>query len=791
VNSTALLNRRRFLQLSCAASGTLLGHHHPWSSLAAEPAGPQPLRAEDLPKGSAPPALDLPHFPSRVHAFVWRNWPLVPTARMAAVLGAPRVQVERLAAAMGLGKPPKISADQQRRSYLTVIRRNWHLLPYPQLLQLLNWTPQQLAYTLREDDFFFIKLGSLKPEVPPLRWPAGDAATEAQERAIADLLHERFPGGLAAEDPLFSFVSRLSSLPKERVHPAPASAPLRYCYSYFALYGDPLLEPEVDPYPEGYLARLAATGVTGVWLQAVLHKLAPFPWNPALSDHWQTRLENLAKLVARARRQGIRVFLYLNEPRAMPLRFFAALPQLKGVVEGDYAALCTSVPAVQQFLVEAVATVCRAVPDLGGFFTISGSENLTNCWSHHSGAGCPRCGQRSPAAVIAEVNALFAQGIQAARPAQPRPELIVWDWGWNDAWVEEIVRRLPAEAALMSVSEWSLPIERGGVKNTVGEYSISSIGPGPRAQRHWAFAQARGLKTVAKIQAGNTWELSSVPYIPALVNVAQHAVNLRARKVESLMLSWTLGGYPSPNLEAVKEASECGSVDLALQRVAERRFGTVLGPPVVAAWREFSAAFAEFPYDGGVVYQAPLQMGPANLLWAQPTGYHATMTGLPYDDLAGWRSLYPPPVFAGQLEKVAGGFERGVAQLRGATQNLLPSASKTEARELAQELSVAEAAAIHFRSSANQVRFVLARDALKVARNAEEARPLIASLQELLTQEQTLASRLHFLQTRDSRLGFEAANQYFYVPADLAEKVLNCQDLLHRWLPGERRRWGL
>ena len=33
----------------------------------------------------------------------------------------------------------------------------------------------------------------------------------------------------------------------------------------------------------------------------------------------------------------------------------------------------------------------------------------------------------------------------------------------------------------MSVSEWDKPIERGGIKTKVGEYSISAVGPGPRA----------------------------------------------------------------------------------------------------------------------------------------------------------------------------------------------------------------------------------------------------------------------------------------------------------------------
>ncbi len=38
----------------------------------------------------------------------------------------------------------------------------------------------------------------------------------------------------------------------------------RYVYSYFALYGDPLMEEQVDPFPDGFLDRLARVGVNGV-----------------------------------------------------------------------------------------------------------------------------------------------------------------------------------------------------------------------------------------------------------------------------------------------------------------------------------------------------------------------------------------------------------------------------------------------------------------------------------------------------------------------------------------------
>jgi hypothetical protein len=58
----------------------------------------------------------------------------------------------------------------------------------------------------------------------------------------------------------------------------------------------------------------------------------------------------------------------------------------------------------------------------------------------------------------------------------------------------------------------------------------------------------------------------------------------------------------------------------------------------------------------------------------------------------------------------------------------------------------------------------------------------------LLRSEIALARRLHAIQSRDSRIGFEASNQYYYVPVDLAEKVINCHDLLTRWLPAQQWR---
>lgn len=742
-----------------------------------------PLRAaEILPEGGAPEPVPFPHFPDRLHAFVWRNWPLLPVERMAQAIGAKAEDIAALGKSMGLPDtvPPP---DIPRRGALTIIRRNWHLLSYDQLLALLGWSADQLAYTLREDDFFYIKLGSLKPRCPALRWSPPDAAAVRRAAWIRQVVETEFPDrtSLLGKDPLFAFADRLSAplAPRENL-PPPASSgggagerePLRMCYSCFGLYGDPLIDPSLDPYPDGLLARLRQSGVNAVWLPALLSRLSPFPWDAKISEGFEKRRAALREMVARAKRQGIAVILYLNEPRMMPLAFFKGRESLRGAVSGDHAALCTSAPEVQQYLTESMRGICREVPDLGGFFTISASENPTNCWSHGAGGGCPRCRDRTPAAVIAELHSLLARGIAAAGGKQ---RLIAWDWGWG-AWAEDAIAALPPQAELMSVSEWSVPITRGGVSSEVGEYCLSATGPGPRALRHWKAAKARGLRVIAKIQAALSWEFSAAPWLPVVNQAVDHAAALREAGVTDLMLGWTLGGSPSPNFEALESGPEAA---------ARHRAGDQ-APALLAFWKACSQAMREFPFHIGVVYQAPLQFGPANLLWAEATGFKAAMVGLAYDDLESWRAIYPAEVFIQQLEKTADGFHAAVSACR--------SAFPQPAAEVRQEMDFAETAALHWRSIAAQSRLILLRDAALAKNKAaaasaglppaspgnSNAAPFHSpQARPLLDAEITAAKRLHALQSADARIGFEASNQYYYIPLDLVEKVLCCRHLAH------------
>jgi len=744
--------------------------------------------ATTLPSGNAPQPLEFPHFPSRMHAFVWRNWTVVEAKRLALVLGTSEENVRAVAASMGLAAQPAIASEWKTRGYITVLRRNWHLLPYQQLLPLLEMTEEQLAYCLREDDFLFIKLGSLKPDCPPLHYAEPDEAARQRAAEIRRLVEAQFGERLLTEgERRFAFVERLGT-PRHGNDPG-VSGPqgrfgLRFIYSYFAMYGDPLLNPALDPYPDGLLQRLAAAGVDGVWLHVVLRTLAPggetFPEFGA--DH-EKRLETLRGLVQRAQRHGIRVYLYMNEPRALPAAFFEKDPArkgLRGVQEGGHYALCTSDPRVRQWLSDSLAYVFASVPGLGGVFTITASENFTNCASHQQHANCPQCKGRGAAEIIAEVNAAIEAGVHRGNKDA---RVIVWDWGWNDAWTPEVIGKLPKSCWLMSVSEWSKPLTRGGVKTEVGEYSLSAVGPGPRATKHWALAKQAGLKTVAKVQLNNTWELSAVPYLPVLDLVAEHCHNLASAGVDGMMLSWSLGGYPSPNLELAQQfnAAALPANDEALATLARSWFGPQGAGTGRKAWSAFSAAFAEFPFHVSVVYQAPTQYAPANLLCARESGYTATMVGFPYDDLTRWRGPYPPQVFAEQFAKVAAGWQEGLAHLEQAVRSAPPE----RAEDAKAQLLFAQVAGLHFQSVANQARFVIARGQLLAKDQpptAEARRALLEQMRALAADEREVARRTFALARQDSRVAYEASNHYYYVPLDLAEKVINCQWLIEHAL---------
>jgi len=734
-----------------------------------------------LPQGDAKPALVSGHFPDRVHEFVWRNWMAVPPEKIAQILGTSVQDIAAVAESMGLQPDVTVSPEIRERGYVTLIRRNWHLLPYEQLLELLDMTPERLSVMLREEDFLWIKLGSQKPKCEPLHYSPPDEVARRRAEEIRRVVEADFGNEIRQPAvPRFDFVRQLSAPLSSSASPKQADDQpkcLRLVYSYVAVYGDPILNTKLNPYPDGLLERLAKVGINGVWLQGLLRDLAPGGETfPEFGAEHEKRIESLRILVERAKKYGIGVYLYINEPRAMPTAFFEKHPDLAGVRETELTALCTSQPAVRQWMSDALAYIFREVPGLAGIYSITASENLTNCASHGGQGSCERCKTRSDADIITEVVSVLEEGVHRGNP---KANVLISDWGWRghgDA--PDMIARLPKSVYLMSVSEWHLPIERGGIKSTVGEYSISAVGPGPRSQKHWQAAHEAGLKVGTEIQFNNTCELASIPYLPVMDLIAEHCRNLAPAKLDAMLIGWTMGGYPSPNFELASKMSASTTPDMnaALDAVALERFGPEGAPHARKAWTLMSNGYREYPFHIGVVYTSPVQWGAANPLYAATTGYSATMWGIPYDHLDGWRGPYPPDVFAAQFEKVVQGWQPGIEELKLAVEKT-PAEKRSDAQA---DLRLAQAAAIHFQSVANQARFVIARDALAAQPNTltpEETARLKAEIRQCLESEISLARQLFTLVREDSRIGFEPSCQYFYLPLDLVEKVINC-----RWL---------
>ena len=732
-----------------------------------------PRTVSDLPRGSHPAALAFPHFPARYQTVVWRNWGMVTAARLARVLKASPVNIASAARAMGLG--PAASATRERlwikRGYITLIRQNWHLLSYEQLLELLGWSPDRMAYALKEDDFLWNKLGGLKPDAPPALWRALTPEQTAQTKALKKICASIKPKGAQAhfEHP-FDFLKNYGAPAaprKKQARPSPFG--LRLAYSFSAVYGDPLLDPELDPYPANMLSALADSGINAVWLQGVLYTLVPWAGENAFSAGHEKRIANLNNLIARAAKSGIGIYLYLNEPRAMPPEFFDRIPEWMGARHSNgNISPCLSNSGTLNAFKSGVSELFRRAPDLAGVFTITRSENATHCRSHPTHLKpCPRCSARPPQDLVALASNAVAEGAHAVKP---EADVIVWNWSWEDEWAMQAIDQLRPDIRFMCTSETFLPTEAMGIKGLVGDYTMSKVGPGPQAVAQWRHAAERCLPTLAKVQMNNTWECSAVPYLPVPFLVKEHLNNIAAQNVTGLMVSWTLGGYPGGNLRLTETEPE---------ELAAEWFGAGAAPGVLAAWRTFGEAFREFPLHGcPCLYTGPQNYGPMNLLFAEPTGWSATMIGFPYDDLAKWRgNHFPEEIFEEQFRKLSEGWGKGLALLEKAARRV-PHLKKAA---ITGELNVARAAFCHFRSSFLQIRFVRLRNA--------GAKPAARrALLEVLGEEETLARMLLAIVRRDARIGFEASNHYYYTANSLAEKILNCRRLKEHFRKNQKEK---
>lgn len=680
------------------------------------------------------PSLTLP---TAWQTVIFRNYGYVREERIAAVLSCSAETVRLEAERMGL-VDRGYAEDFEKSGYITVIRNNWFLLPYPQLLTLLGIDEARLDFILEKDDFLAVKLGNFKPECPTVTY----APLSVIEKVITDRLakcvgqyesepecrpFDFFPEGEQAEMPKI-----LARDGKRIVH------------GYLSPCGDAFATDGADTLPDELLKRYQAVGVNGIWLHAVLSSLSPYPFMPSLSEGYEERRANMNKIIERCKKYGISLYLYMNEPRALPVGVTPEHEKLIGWQ--SRRTLCMEQKEVREYLYEAVRDLCASAPDLGGIFTITMSENPTHCNFTH-GTECPVCKNIPMYKSASQVNNVIHR---AMKDSGCGGELIANLWGWSSylLWSEEDIsngiRSLDEDISILSVSEYDLEIEKGGVKSRVIDYSISNPGPSEVSVKNFALADLTQHKKYAKIQASNSWECAAVPYIPVFDLVFEHLKNLHACGVDDLFLTWTQGGYPSPSVALACEFGE----NFDLEAWYERSFGD---DRVRGAIELFCKAFRNYPFSVKALYLSPHTLGPANLWDIEPEEKGSTMVCFAYDDIESWVVPYGADVYLSQMDIMCHFWKEGIELLELAEKN-----AKTE--EL---LRYAKVVYCHYMSDILQTKFALYK--------RENNR---AGMLGCVEREKKNAEELLSLMKCDARIGYEASNHYFYTERNLMEKIL-------------------
>ncbi len=702
----------------------------------------------------------LDYFPTRWQAVIFRNYGLVDSEIIAKILKTDKNVIELEAKRLGLGGL-KSGNEWQKNGYVTLIRSNWHLLDFKGLQTLTGLSERELAYALKEDDFLDVKLGEFKPEVVSPKYEPlfGEQIkkTEKIKKTVEKIRKRTVKNPIAPFD-FFSPTYYSCKTDKKLVKFGNVNAII---YDYCANYGDIFVRDEPEGFSDKILSAYKNAGVNGIWLQGVLSALSYYPFVPALSEKYELRRKNLNKLIEKCAKYGIKIYLYINEPRSLPNEFFETRPELKGQTIGAYSALCTSVQAVKDYLYEAIKDLASNVKGLGGFITITMSENLTHCNSIKK-TDCPRCAVRPKYELPAEVNNIIMKAVRDAK-SSAKVYANLWAWSFNKDFSDEDILKgiamLDKEINVLSVSENEMRLTDESVQDILLDYSISRVGPSEKTIFSFNEAKKTGHEISAKVQINNSWELASVPYIPVFELIYEHMTNLKNVGVNDVMLSWTVGGYPSVSIALAIEILKNKEFDM--NEWYCRSYGEK-GLTVRDCVKKFSAAFRKFPFSVCFLYFGCQNVACANPLFLKNSGLAATMVGFPYDDIESWRGSYPMDLFELRLKELCNLWLEGLDSLKTIKSN------KKSIKELK---NIAEACYIHFRTTYLQLTFN--RKKADVAKNSRE---LIA----IANEEYKLCRRLFVIAQTDARIGYEPSNQYFYYSNLLLEKAVNVEYVLTR-----------
>ncbi len=668
---------------------------------------------------------------------IFLNYGIVKTDSIAKILKTSPDKVTEAAKLMGLERL-KYEPRWQKDGYVTILRNNWDILTKAQLCILLEMSEAELEALLRDYDFLGEKLGEQRLS-GSAEYNAPSAEELAEMAKIRSFVNDNYIEPAVKPFDFFPYPAKALTLPEKQ------NIPDRFISSYCAKFNGALLDDELSDYNDEYLMHLKGVGTNGIWLHENLRNLADFPFDTSFSPDYKIRVSNLRKLTERCAKYGIGVYLYLNEPRSLPAKFFEKYPELCGqrTDDGDFC-LCTSKPEVRDYLYCAIKELAQSVPLLKGVMTITMSENATHCHSKKWAQGktdCPHCKNRAPEETAAEINNIIARALKDGN-GQTRLIANLWGWsgfmGWSEEQTMHGVSLLDKNVDILCVSEYSKKFCRGGVDAEVVDYSISVTGPSDISKRTLELAKSRGHRIWAKIQINNSWECSAVPYLPTFSLMARHINNLKDIGISGLMMSWSLGGYPGGALPYCNALSAYGNFDE--KAWYKDTFGEN-SDAVMHAEKIFSSAFEHFPFSVDGLYFGGQTLGVGNDILTRHNGRESSMVCFTRDDYEKYTAPYGIDIYTKLYTELCEEWEKGLSLIEGLCGNA----------ELESFKNVSLGAYIHFKSA------LMSAVAARCKRENDKKGLLRCAAVQL-----ELTKKMYALISRDATIGFEMTNHYYY-----------------------------
>jgi len=410
------------------------------------------------------------------------------------------------------------------------------------------------------------------------------------------------------------------------------------------------------------------------------------------------------------------------------------------------------------------------------------------------------------------------------------PKLEVLPWSYNissrpdPVHIElrrEVIRQLPADVIPLLTWDRGMGLERDGEMGYSKDYSINEPGPAECTAAEIDEAHKRGFTVYSKADTLASWQFGTFPYLPIPYQWYERYRNLEKYGIQGTMESWTYGFKPSwvAEMRAWYSWSNAPPLDTLLSAIARREFGPGSEKLALNAWEHFSKAIRLVPDTGPLMGTNNAVAAP--LFFEKPSQPRAMTVEHSWFDQRKRSGVYPGlnpywpytlsrvllwPDFTNQVnaaERYANPFTLGVfnkylglaademeAGLAGYRQAALaaPASKQTGAfrevllAEHLQRMMRSDRAVLEF----EDLRFRLAHTSDK----AEQTR-ILERMTEILKQEAVRVRESKETVRRDSRIGYQWEQDYFYTPLVLDKKLELIRDTLERQIPDYRRRKGV